>query len=199
VPILLVPSTTNQKGIQSPTKNTEGQDALGRTEVSGVDTRRLAALAIVPENQGTSALPAGSKHFRINRDRSPGPTKLPSNYKTDIQIQPTSGHGIKGVNHKDNGKSSGNLTGDRSRDVENENGQKTDERSQDDRRMEVEEGMYLKSKLWWLGLVLMAVGEGGNFLSYGFAPASVVAPLGTVVSFPSSCLLLFLVQSQTTH
>lgn len=26
----------------------------------------------------------------------------------------------------------------------------------------------------------------GNFLSYGFAPASVVAPLGTVVSHPSS-------------
>lgn len=45
----------------------------------------------------------------------------------------------------------------------------------------VEEGMYLKSKLWWLGMVLIAVGEGGNFLSYGFAPASVVAPLGTVV------------------
>ncbi|KIR38978.1 hypothetical protein I307_01691 [Cryptococcus deuterogattii 99/473] len=40
--------------------------------------------------------------------------------------------------------------------------------------------MYLKSKLWWLGMVLIAVGEGGNFLSYGFAPASVVAPLGTV-------------------
>lgn len=31
-------------------------------------------------------------------------------------------------------------------------------------------------------MVLIAVGEGGNFLSYGFAPASVVAPLGTVVS-----------------
>lgn len=45
----------------------------------------------------------------------------------------------------------------------------------------VEEGMYLRSKLWWLGMVLIAVGEGGNFLSYGFAPASVVAPLGTVV------------------
>ncbi|WVQ84801.1 hypothetical protein IAT38_006958 [Cryptococcus sp. DSM 104549] len=45
---------------------------------------------------------------------------------------------------------------------------------------EVEEGMYLRSKLWWLGMALIAVGEGGNFLSYGFAPASVVAPLGTV-------------------
>ena len=45
----------------------------------------------------------------------------------------------------------------------------------------VEEGAYLRSKLWWLGMLLITVGEGGNFLSYGFAPASVVAPLGTVV------------------
>jgi hypothetical protein len=52
----------------------------------------------------------------------------------------------------------------------------------------VEEGQYLKSKLWWLGLSLIAVGEGGNFLSYGFAPASVVAPLGTVVGPPSLVL-----------
>jgi hypothetical protein len=45
----------------------------------------------------------------------------------------------------------------------------------------VEEGRYLKSKLWWLGQALITLGEGGNFLSYAFAPASVVAPLGTVV------------------
>lgn len=47
---------------------------------------------------------------------------------------------------------------------------------------QVEEGQYLRSKLWWLGQLLITVGEGGNFVSYGFAPASVVAPLGTVVS-----------------
>ncbi|KAI0824671.1 magnesium transporter NIPA-domain-containing protein [Trametes gibbosa] len=41
------------------------------------------------------------------------------------------------------------------------------------------EGDYLKSKLWWLGFLLMNVGEIGNFISYAFAPASVVAPLGT--------------------
>ncbi|EJD01208.1 DUF803-domain-containing protein [Fomitiporia mediterranea MF3/22] len=44
---------------------------------------------------------------------------------------------------------------------------------------EENEADYLKSKLWWLGLILMAVGESGNFISYGFAPASIVAPLGT--------------------
>ncbi|KAI0771971.1 magnesium transporter NIPA-domain-containing protein [Trametes elegans] len=41
------------------------------------------------------------------------------------------------------------------------------------------ESDYLKSKLWWLGFLLMNVGELGNFISYAFAPASVVAPLGT--------------------
>lgn len=45
---------------------------------------------------------------------------------------------------------------------------------------QVEEGAYLSSPLWWLGLGMIAIGEAGNFLSYGFAPASVVAPLGTV-------------------
>ncbi|KAG8836228.1 hypothetical protein FRC17_008964 [Serendipita sp. 399] len=42
------------------------------------------------------------------------------------------------------------------------------------------ESGYLRSKLWWLGFVLMNIGEVGNFLSYAYAPASLVAPLGTV-------------------
>ncbi|KAG1715953.1 hypothetical protein ID866_1242 [Astraeus odoratus] len=41
------------------------------------------------------------------------------------------------------------------------------------------ESDYLRSKLWWLGFIMMNVGETGNFISYAFAPASVVAPLGT--------------------
>lgn len=75
---------------------------------------------------------------------------------------------------------------------------------QDSRRSQISlehgnESAYLKSKLWyaynrasplychlvyrlsrWLGFALMNIGEIGNFISYGFAPASVVAPLGTV-------------------
>lgn len=39
---------------------------------------------------------------------------------------------------------------------------------------------FLQSRLWWAGIALMALGECGNFLSYGFAPASLVAPLGAV-------------------
>jgi hypothetical protein len=47
---------------------------------------------------------------------------------------------------------------------------------------------YLKSPLWWLGLVLMTIGETGNFLAYGFAPASIVSPLG-VVALISNCII----------
>lgn len=66
------------------------------------------------------------------------------------------------------------------------------------------ESRYLKSKLWyvfilsrskyrlcnlmltilcvsrWCGFLLMNIGECGNFISYAYAPASIVAPLGTV-------------------
>ena len=39
---------------------------------------------------------------------------------------------------------------------------------------------YYKSVLWWLGISLMGLGELGNFAAYGFAPASLIAPLGCV-------------------
>ncbi|KAI9762674.1 MAG: hypothetical protein M4579_000292 [Chaenotheca gracillima] len=47
---------------------------------------------------------------------------------------------------------------------------------------------YLKSPYWWLGITLMTVGEAGNFLAYGFAPASIVSPLG-VVALVSNCII----------
>ncbi|KAI1200417.1 DUF803-domain-containing protein [Nemania serpens] len=50
------------------------------------------------------------------------------------------------------------------------------------------ESTYLKSPSWWLGQVLMTVGEMGNFLAYGFAPASIVSPLG-VVALISNCVI----------
>ena len=53
---------------------------------------------------------------------------------------------------------------------------------------ELEEPNYLKSKLWWAGIALMVAGEAGNFLAYGFAPASVVSPLG-VVALVANCLI----------
>lgn len=47
---------------------------------------------------------------------------------------------------------------------------------------------YLSSPWWWLGITLMVIGECGNFLAYGFAPASIVSPLG-VVALVSNCLI----------
>lgn len=47
---------------------------------------------------------------------------------------------------------------------------------------------YLKDPYWWLGQVLITVGEMGNFLAYGFAPASIVSPLG-VVALVSNCVI----------
>uniref|UniRef100_A0A3P9JB93 NIPA like domain containing 2 n=1 Tax=Oryzias latipes TaxID=8090 RepID=A0A3P9JB93_ORYLA len=39
---------------------------------------------------------------------------------------------------------------------------------------------YYTSGVWWCGVTLMGVGELGNFAAYGFAPASLIAPLGCV-------------------
>jgi drug/metabolite transporter (DMT)-like permease len=47
---------------------------------------------------------------------------------------------------------------------------------------------YLKSGYWWIGIIMMTIGEAGNFLAYGFAPASIVSPLG-VVALISNCLI----------
>lgn len=47
---------------------------------------------------------------------------------------------------------------------------------------------YLKSPYWWLGQTFITLGEMGNFLAYGFAPASIVSPLG-VVALISNCII----------
>ncbi|GAA5827779.1 hypothetical protein JCM11251_007671 [Rhodosporidiobolus azoricus] len=47
------------------------------------------------------------------------------------------------------------------------------------RRPRTDKG-FLRSKLWLLGFCSLNVGEFLNFLAYGFAPPSVVAPLGMV-------------------
>jgi magnesium transporter len=47
---------------------------------------------------------------------------------------------------------------------------------------------YLKSSYWWMGQILITVGELGNFLAYGFAPASIVSLLG-VVALIANCII----------
>jgi drug/metabolite transporter (DMT)-like permease len=39
---------------------------------------------------------------------------------------------------------------------------------------------FFQSPMWWLGMTMNILGEVGNLLAYGFAPASVVAPVGAV-------------------
>lgn len=51
-----------------------------------------------------------------------------------------------------------------------------------------DDSSYLRSPYWWGGIVLMTIGEAGNFLAYGFAPASIVSPLG-VVALISNCVI----------
>ncbi|XP_063055643.1 NIPA-like protein 2 [Engraulis encrasicolus] len=55
---------------------------------------------------------------------------------------------------------------------------------------------YYKSWLWWLGISLMGLGELGNFAAYGFAPASLIAPLGCVSVIASAIIsVVFLKES----
>lgn len=60
---------------------------------------------------------------------------------------------------------------------------------------------YYTSVLWWCGLLLMGVGELGNFAAYGFAPASLIAPLGCVSvigkPWPSSTLIFHFVKGSS--
>ncbi|XP_063306371.1 NIPA-like protein 2 [Pelobates fuscus] len=47
---------------------------------------------------------------------------------------------------------------------------------------------YYKSKLWWCGIIVMGIGELGNFAAYGFAPATLIAPLGCVAVIGSAAI-----------
>ncbi|KAK2527854.1 hypothetical protein Q9233_007630 [Columba guinea] len=52
---------------------------------------------------------------------------------------------------------------------------------------------YYMSRLWWCGITLLGLGEVGNFTAYGFAPISLVAPLGCVSVIGSAFIsVLFL-------
>jgi drug/metabolite transporter (DMT)-like permease len=53
---------------------------------------------------------------------------------------------------------------------------------------------YLKLPLWWVSVVTMAGGEVGNFLAYGYAPATIVSPLGAVSVIFNAILSKFFLQ-----
>ncbi|KAI6075175.1 NIPA-like protein 2 [Aix galericulata] len=55
---------------------------------------------------------------------------------------------------------------------------------------------YYTSKLWWCGIILLGLGEVGNFTAYGFAPIALVAPLGCVSVIGTAVIsVLFLKQT----
>ncbi|XP_031574651.1 NIPA-like protein 2 [Actinia tenebrosa] len=58
---------------------------------------------------------------------------------------------------------------------------------------------YLKSKVWWVGLTLMVLGEVGNFSAYGFAPASLVAPLGTTTVIANAIIAVVFLKERIRY
>lgn len=50
---------------------------------------------------------------------------------------------------------------------------------------------YLNYPVWWLGLLVLAVGELGNFIAYGYASAILIAPLGTVALISNALIAPF--------
>lgn len=67
---------------------------------------------------------------------------------------------------------------------------------EDDDDQKAPASSYLRSPYWWLGQVLISLGEMGNFLAYGFAPASIVSPLG-VVALISNCVIAPILFNET--
>ncbi|CAF1395095.1 unnamed protein product [Adineta ricciae] len=58
---------------------------------------------------------------------------------------------------------------------------------------------YLYEIQWWTGLLAMGIGEACNFAAYGFAPASIVTPLGALSVLVSALLAVrFLNENLTT-
>ena len=50
---------------------------------------------------------------------------------------------------------------------------------------------FTRLPLWWVGMLLNVFGELGNLVAYGFAPASVVTPVGSVGVFCNAILASF--------
>lgn len=106
---------------------------------------------------------------------------------------PTSRNGNGKANSNGNGVDThGNRNGDTSNDADEEDPLTRSFQSSDSTACpdedHIERETYLHSGYWWAGIVLMTVGETGNFLAYGFAPASIVSPLG-VVALISNCVI----------
>ncbi|XP_073521907.1 NIPA-like protein 3 isoform X1 [Phyllobates terribilis] len=55
---------------------------------------------------------------------------------------------------------------------------------------------YFKTKTWWLGLILMILGEVAVFSSYAFAPLSLIVPLSAVSLIASSIIGIIFIKEK---
>ncbi|KAG0056796.1 hypothetical protein BGZ83_003414 [Gryganskiella cystojenkinii] len=55
---------------------------------------------------------------------------------------------------------------------------------------------YLRSPLWWTGMVMMIIGEICNFVAYSFAPALIVTPLGALSVVVCAVLSSFILKEK---
>ncbi|XP_078148123.1 putative magnesium transporter NIPA3 isoform X2 [Carex rostrata] len=55
---------------------------------------------------------------------------------------------------------------------------------------------YLMEPLWWVGMIMMIVGEVANFVAYAFAPAVLVTPLGALSIIFSAVLAHFILKER---
>lgn len=203
IPVLLVPAGASP-GSSASEHGANNMDQFG---AGSADMARRMSLDSVPEEERVDGMAgrllqaekaadgaSAATQAQKSRSKSPGRILVPPGYIADLQIDSGSGdgpaeNGTTGYTGKSDGKAdgrsngrAGETDGSGADDDQATSGHGKNDHKDGDHKPEVQEGMYLKSKLWWFGLALISVGEGGNFLSYGFAPASVVAPLGTVVS-----------------
>ncbi|KAL3471273.1 magnesium transporter NIPA-domain-containing protein [Aspergillus californicus] len=131
-------------------------------------------------------------HIRINKEWEHEKLQQELDWKRTHRRQVsgssygTVGNGEQGTGARDENASSGRYRDDSS---EQERGSPVS-----DRTVRAENGAqgkrksYLRSPYWWAGIILMTLGETGNFMAYGFAPASIVSPLG-VVALISNCVV----------
>ncbi|BGP16982.1 hypothetical protein JCM10213_007428 [Rhodosporidiobolus nylandii] len=57
---------------------------------------------------------------------------------------------------------------------------------------------YLKSPMWWTGMIIMILGEVCNLVAYSFADAILVTPMGSIAVVTSGILAHFILQERLT-
>nr|XP_018260091.1 uncharacterized protein I303_07008 [Kwoniella dejecticola CBS 10117]OBR82249.1 hypothetical protein I303_07008 [Kwoniella dejecticola CBS 10117] len=189
-----VPSPIPEEDTPCPSPlSRQSQSQIQSQSPDGRQTVKALPVVLLHDTEHSSADQRHSNPRSRSRSPSPAPLLIP---QSQSRFPPNH---VKHVNL--NSPISPIPNGHDTVTSENENESDNNAHEQDQEQGQggqVKEGEYLKSKLWWLGQILITVGEGGNFLSYGFAPASVVAPLGTVALI-ANCIFAPLILREKFH